>query len=160
MQEPLLADRGVEGARPEGKHLRVGPEEAHQGAQADQGREPGAGRAPGVGQVHAGDADAEAVCQEARGATQARADVEHGHPGRDRRAARQHLHGREPAVVILVPGPEVLRLERSPGAPALRARGLKHLGLVDGMPVVEVDDGVRHGRTRVAHDAECTGRPP
>jgi len=100
-----------------------------------------------VGQVHAGDADAESVRQEARRPAQAGADVEHGHARHDRGASRQHLHGPEPAVVILIPRPQILRLERSPGATALRARGLQHLGLVDGMTVVEVDDRVRGGGT-------------
>jgi len=45
VQEAFLADRGIERARPEGEDLRVGPQETHQGAQADEGGEPGPRRA-------------------------------------------------------------------------------------------------------------------
>ena len=146
-----MADRNVERPSAEKEDLRVGSEVPHQGAQADEGGEAGARRAPRVGQVHAGDADAETVREEARGAAEARADVEHGHARCDGRASRQRLHGPEAAVVVLVPRPEILGLERS--AARARARGLQHLRLVDRVTIVEVDH-------QVTHDTECTGRPP
>ena len=127
MEQSFLTDRGVEHARAEGQDLRVGPQEPHQGAQAHERGESGARRAPRVGEIHAGDADAETMGQEARRPAEARAHVEHGHARRDGHAAGQRLHGPEAPVVVLIPRPEILRLERSAGVSAAVAHGLQDL---------------------------------
>jgi hypothetical protein len=93
------------------------------------------------------------VGQEARRAAQAGADVEHGHAGRDGHAAGQGLDGAEAAVVILIPRPQILRLERTGGVPAQRARGLQNQRRVDGVTVVESTTAKRGGTTQSVREA-------
>ena len=92
----------------EGVALPLGSEPG----QAHESGEPGGGGAARMGEVDAGDAGPEAVGQEARGAAETRADVEHGHPRADRRAKGQRLMlglGRAHAFRALLFGRAVTR---------------------------------------------------
>jgi hypothetical protein len=155
VQQALLADHRVEAAGAEGQHLRVAAHVPDQGTEPDQRGEARPRRAPRVGKVDAGHPGAEAVGQEARGAAEPGADIEHRHPGGDGGALRQRLDRGETAVVILVPPPEILRTERAEAGGAV-AGGCEHLRLVDRVAIVEID----HVGSGLAHEPQCRGGLP
>jgi hypothetical protein len=126
----------------------VTADDAHPAVQPDERREArGTGRAARI-QLERHDLTAAASCQEARGAAQAGAEVQHARVPADARQAGQGVHRRQAAVVVLVEVEQVVGGERrgvERAAPT--AHGREHLGLADRVPVVEIDDRV-HGLGR------------
>jgi hypothetical protein len=95
--------------------------------------------------------DPEAPGEEARGAGQARAHVEHARARAKGGASRQRFHRGAAAVVVVVQLAEIVQVEAR-AVLALAAQGVEDLRRRDRMPVVEVDHvGGPRGRRHAGH---------
>src|SRR5205085_1634955 len=87
------------------------------------------------------------VREHARGAGQAGAHVEDAREPSDAGPAGQRVDGVRPAVVVLVQVEEIFGRHRGARRHAAAPQGRHHLGLADGVAVVEIEEG----RVLMAH---------
>src|SRR5262249_4441076 len=147
VQERLLTQAGVEARGGERQCRGVRARDDHVTIETDQTGEPGrAGGPPGV-ELDRDDPAAETIREEAGRTAEAGAHVEDAGGAGDAGFASEGLHGGETAVVVLVEVEEVGRAKHGRRGSAPASRGRQHLGLVDGMTIVEV--GNAYGN---AHD--------
>ncbi len=136
MQEAFLAQADVERVTPERERTRVAAHHRDPRRQPDVTRQArGAGHAARV-ELDTDDPAAAPARQEPRGTAEPRADIEDAGRGAHAGTTRQDVDGADPAVVVLVEVEQVLGSEAPGGAAGGRGADV---GLVDRMPVVEVD---------------------
>ena len=141
VEERLLADAGVEAGAGEGQPAGVAAHRrrtrpaspTRRVSRAPPAARPAFSSRPTTRQPAAGG-------QEARGPAEPGAHVEHARARRRSGPAGERLDGGQAAVVVLVELEEIVGAQRAgePAAPA--GHGGQHLGLADGMAVVEVEN--------------------